>query len=92
MLSRLIFIEVMVWKLMTVNKNIRTQLLHQLEKEVRRLPNGLLMRLVKDAADFNAWNLSKKSCRQKGRLAQHESWKRKAEAAYQEPEGDLRNL
>ena len=77
---------------MITNRNIRTRLLGQLEVEVRRLPNGLLMRLIKDAADFNAWNLSKKSCRQKGRLAQYESWKSKASAAYQEPEGDLRSL
>ena len=77
---------------MDTNRNIRSRLLSQLETEVRKLPNGLLMRLINDAADFNAWNLSKKSCRQKGRLAQYESWKRKASMAYQEPEGDLRRL
>ena len=78
--------------LMDINRNIRTRLINQLDTEVRKLPNGLLMRLIRDAADFNAWNLSKKSCRQRGRLAQYENWKRKASAAYQEPEGDLRNL
>ena len=78
--------------LMDINRNVRTRLINQLDTEVRKLPNGLLMRLIRDAADFNAWNLSKKSCRQRGRLAQYESWKRKASAAYQEPEGDLRNL
>ena len=77
---------------MDTHRDIRSRLLSQLETEVRRLPNGLLMRLINDAADFNAWNLKKKSCRQKGRLAQYESWKRKASAAYREPEGDLRSL
>ena len=77
---------------MKSNHEIRNHLLHQLEAEVRKLPNGLLQRLILDAKDFNAWNLSKKKGRQSGRLAQYEGWKKKAERSYQEPEGDLRSL
>ena len=77
---------------MKSDQKIRHDLLQKLENEVRKLPNGLLQRLIKDAVDFNAWNMSKKNCRQKGRLDQYASWKKKAERAYQEPEGDLRSL
>ena len=77
---------------MKSNHEIRNQLLHQLEKEIRKLPNGLLQRLIKVAEDFNAWNMSKRRGRQSGRLAQYEGWKNKAERAYREPEGDLRSL
>ena len=77
---------------MKSDQQIRNDLLQKLEREVRKLPNGLLQRLIMDAADFNAWNMSKRNCRQSGRLAQYEGWKKKAERAYQEPEGDLRSL
>jgi len=77
---------------MKSNQQIRNDLLQKLEREVRKLPNGLLQRLIMDAADFNAWNMSKKNCRQRGRLDQYASWKKKAERGYQEPEGDLRSL
>ena len=60
----------------------REDLLRRLHKEVQKLPNGLLMRLVNDAKDFNAWNISKKSCRQKSRLAHYTSWQKKGEKAY----------
>ena len=60
----------------------RARLLRDLDRQVRKLPNGLLLRLIKDAEEFNAWNQCKKNARQRGRLAQYASWKKKAEAAY----------
>ena len=64
------------------NPDPRARLLKDLERQVRKLPNGLLLRLIKDAEEFNAWNMSKKNARQRGRLTQYQSWKKKAEKAY----------
>ena len=45
----------------------------------KRLPTGLLDRLVMDAEEFEAWNRGKKKSRGHGRFAQFERWKEKAE-------------
>ena len=60
----------------------RTALLHRLEKVARKLPNGLLQRLVADAEFFGDWNLRKKRARASARMAQLEAWKGKAEEKY----------
>lgn len=60
----------------------RTELLRRLEKVVRKLPNGLLQRLVADAEFFGDWNLSKKRARASARLAQYRAWQGKAEEKY----------
>lgn len=61
---------------------IRVQYLKRLTKIAERLPNGLLHRLVEDAAFFEAWNLRKKGARSSARIAQHRAWEQKAEDAY----------
>jgi hypothetical protein len=61
---------------------VRDALLRRLEKVVRKLPNGLLQRLVADAEFFSDWNLSKKRARASARLAQHRAWESKAEDRY----------
>jgi hypothetical protein len=60
----------------------RTALLHRLEKVARKLPNGLLQRLVADAEFFGDWNLRKKHARASARIAQHRAWEAKAEDRY----------
>jgi len=45
----------------------------------KRLPTGLLARLVLDAKEFEAWSRGKKKARGHGRLMQFERWKEKAE-------------
>lgn len=60
----------------------RTALLHRLEKVARKLPNGLLQRLVADAEFFGDWNLRKKRARASARMAQHRAWEAKAEDRY----------
>jgi len=60
----------------------RAELLRRLEKVVRKLPNGLLQRLVADAEFFGDWNLSKKRARSSARLAQFRAWKGEAEEKY----------
>jgi len=49
---------------------------------VRKLPNGLLQRLVSDAEFFGDWNMSKKRARSSARLAQFRAWQGKAEDIY----------
>lgn len=61
---------------------VRDALLRRLEKVVRKLPNGLLQRLVADAEFFGEWNLCKKRARASARLAQHRAWEAKAEDRY----------
>jgi hypothetical protein len=51
-------------------------------KIAERLPNGLLHRLVDDAAFFHDWNLRKRRARASARLAQHRAWEGKAEERY----------
>ena len=60
----------------------RQVLLRRLEVVVRKLPNGLLQRLVADAEFFGDWNLRKKRARASARLAQFRAWQRKAEDKY----------
>lgn len=45
----------------------------------KRLPTGLLVRLVKDAEEFENWARGKKRARGHGRFLQFERWKEKAE-------------
>lgn len=61
---------------------VRAALLRRLEKVVRKLPNGLLQRLVADAEFFGDWNLSKKRARASARIAQFRAWEGKAEEKY----------
>jgi hypothetical protein len=61
---------------------VRAALLRRLEKVVRKLPNGLLQRLVADAEFFSDWNLRKKRARASARLAQFRAWEGKAEELY----------
>ena len=49
----------------------RNELLHRLIVIARKLPNGLLVRLVDDAQFFYDWNLGKKRARASSRLAQY---------------------
>ena len=60
----------------------RQVLLRRLDVVVRKLPNGLLQRLVADAEFFGDWNLRKKRARASARLAQFRAWQRKAEDKY----------
>lgn len=60
----------------------RQELLRRLDRVVRKLPNGLLQRLVADAEFFGDWNLCKKRARASARLAQFRSWQGKAEDKY----------
>jgi hypothetical protein len=61
---------------------VRAALLRRLEKVVRKLPNGLLQRLVADAEFFGDWNLCKKRARASARIAQFRAWEAKAEDRY----------
>lgn len=61
---------------------VREALLRRLDKVVRKLPNGLLQRLVADAEFFGDWNLRKKRARASARLAQFRAWQGKAEEKY----------
>jgi hypothetical protein len=61
---------------------VRSALLRRLEKVVRKLPNGLLQRLVADAEFFSDWNVRKKRARASARIAQHRAWEIKAEDRY----------
>lgn len=58
------------------------QLLKQLHSVARRLPTGLLHRLVADAQFFHAWNMGKRRARASSRLAQYRAWEEKAEDKY----------
>jgi hypothetical protein len=60
----------------------REALLRRLEKVARKLPNGLLQRLVADAEFFGDWNQCKKRARASARLAQFRAWQVKAEDKY----------
>jgi hypothetical protein len=51
-------------------QQVRTQLLTRLYRIAEALPNGLLHRLVDDAAFFRAWNLKKKKARASSRIQQ----------------------
>ena len=64
------------------DREIRRGLIRKLDREVSRLPNGLLHRLINDAREFNVWNMDKKSSRQKARLDQFQRQKARNEEAY----------
>lgn len=55
------------------------KLIVELVAIAKRLPTGLLARLVLDAKEFEAWSLGKKKARGHGRFLQFERWKEKAE-------------
>ncbi len=61
-----------------MNSN-RADLLTTLYAIARKLPNGLLHRLVEDAQFFHDWNLGKKAARRNSRINQHSNWQVKAE-------------
>lgn len=55
------------------------KLIIELVAIAKRLPTGLLARLVLDAKEFEAWSRGKRRSRGHGRLLQFERWKEKAE-------------
>ena len=55
------------------------KLIIELVAIAKRLPTGLLARLVLDAKEFEVWNRGKKKARGYGRLMQFERWEEKAE-------------
>lgn len=57
----------------------RNQQIVKLCAIAKRLPNGLLDRLVLDAEEFEAWHRGKKKARGYGRMLQFERWQEKAE-------------
>ena len=61
---------------------VHATLLRKLVGLAERLPNGLLLRLVKDAQFFYDWNLRKKSARRSARLKQGDALMRKADERY----------
>ena len=64
--------------------SVRDQLLSDLVKLAKKMPNGLLMRLVLDAKDFQDVNLGKKSARQAARFSAKDSARRSAQKKFEE--------
>lgn len=65
-------------------ESVRTALLSDLEKVAKKLPNGLLTRLVLDAKEFQDVNLGKKNARQASRFAAKDSARRAAQKKWEE--------
>jgi len=65
-------------------KTVRKKLLSDLVKIAEKMPNGLLTRLVLDAAEFHAINLGKKGARQAARFAAKDSARRSAQQKFEE--------
>lgn len=65
-------------------KTVRAKLLSDLVKIAEKMPNGLLTRLVLDAAEFHAINLGKKGSRQAARFAAKDSARRTAQLKFEE--------
>lgn len=65
-------------------ESVRTKLLSDLIKLAKKMPNGLLMRLVLDAQEFSAINLGKKNARQASRFAAKDSARRTAQRKFEE--------
>lgn len=64
------------------SSDIRSQHLQRLYTIAQRLPNGLLQRLVDDAAFFDDVNKQKTKARNSARASQFNAWKQKAEDKY----------
>ena len=64
------------------SSEIRAQQLQRLHSIAQRLPNGLLQRLVADAAFFDEVNKEKTQARKSARASQFNAWKQKAEDKY----------
>ena len=54
-------------------EQVRADLIRRLTAVIRRLPNGLLHRLLDDALFFEDWNLAKRRKRGRSRMAQHKA-------------------
>lgn len=67
-----------------MTRSVRDQLLADLEKVAKKLPNGLLTRLVLDAAEFHQINMGKKSARQRARFDARDSARRTAQQKWEE--------
>ena len=63
---------------------VHFQLLSDLNKIARKLPNGLLTRLVLDAQEFHQINMGKKNARQAARFAAKDSARRTAQQKFEE--------
>ena len=70
--------------LQTDPESVRKRLLSDLEKVAKKLPNGLLTRLVLDAVEFHNVNLGKKGARQAARFAAKDSARRSAQQKFEE--------
>jgi len=70
--------------LQTDPESVRTRLLSDLEKVAKKLPNGLLTRLVLDAVEFHNVNLGKRGARQAARFAAKDSARRSAQQKFEE--------
>lgn len=64
--------------------NNRDQLLADLMKIAKKLPNGLLTRLVLDGQEFNQINMGKKNARQRARFEAKDSARRAAQLKFEE--------
>jgi len=69
---------------MSTKGNNRDQLLADLMKIAKKLPNGLLTRLVLDGYEFNQINMGKKNARQRARFEAKDSARRAAQLKFEE--------
>ena len=69
---------------MSTKGNNRDQLLADLMKIAKKLPNGLLTRLVLDGHEFNQINMGKKNTRQRARFEAKDSARRTAQLKFEE--------
>ena len=65
-------------------ESVRAKLLSDLNKLAKKMPNGLLTRLVLDAQEFSAINMGKKNARQAARFAAKDSARRTAQQKFEE--------
>jgi hypothetical protein len=65
-------------------KSVRQRLLSDLEKLAKKLPNGLLTRLVLDANEFHSVNMGKRNARQAARFEAKNSARRTAQQKFEE--------
>jgi len=64
--------------------SVRAKLLSDLNKVAKKLPNGLLTRLVLDAQEFHQINMGKKNARQRARFEAKDSARRTAQRKWEE--------
>ena len=62
----------------------REKLMSDLFKLAKKLPDGLLTRLVLDADEFNQVNMGKKNARQRSRFEARDSARRTAQRKFEE--------